>query len=843
VFAGSATSDLHSRPFLMSDRAIRRSIVFCFFASGAAGLVYQVLWTRQLSLIFGVTTYAVATVLATFMGGLALGSFVLGRMVDRSRNPLAWYALLELGIGLYALVVTPLFHSLRVPYVALHGLEGSYATLAALRALLAALVLLPPTTMMGGTFPALTRYWVRASADIGRGAGLLYFVNTSGAIAGCLLTGFIMLEHLGLSGTTKVASVLNISVALVALFLSRSQPEVASPETSASDTALPGRLSRSAVTFALVCAGLSGFVSLAHEVLWSRALLRYLYNSTYAFTTMLATFLLGIAMGSAVYARWLHRVRRPLLLLGALQMLVGVGFLASSIVFPHLPYITDLLAGGTRITSFAQSLSIMVLNAGLTLLLPTILLGASFPLATSLAAKRLSSLGSAVGVVYAINTFGAILGSVGTGFVLIPTLGMRGTLTVLIVLSVAGGGALALAAVQRPAARLTTIACTAALLAVTLWSARDDVFRRTFAPSGRSLVYYREGATDSVAVVEHLGQRVIMYDDRRGTAGTNSFRANYFFGHLPILLHPGVPRRVLHICFGVGNSLSAVAAHDDVEDVDSVELSPHVVEAAPYFWTNSGVIAHPKVRTIIDDGRNYVMASRQTYDVIVLEPPETFTAGVINLYTPEFYRDVLERLAPDGIMMQWIPTGASPIEQERMLFRAFSDVFPHVTVWRQLNSGCLLLIGTRAPLTIDYQRLRARMAEPRVRRDMDLSGVRDADHLLSFLIFDEPGLAAFVRDATPVTDDRTVLDFTIPRYLGSGFGLGSWNVRAQRDGRNPFGEAMLRMNFYVKQRRSALPLLTNLGGEAPQAIGRRIAASAIIRIPLDYVPEAKWRRW
>ena len=825
----------------MSERAVRRALVLCFFASGAAGLVYQVLWTRQLSLIFGVTTYAVATVLATFMGGLALGSWVLGRMVDRRPNALAWYALLELGIGLYALLVTPLFQALAVPYVALHRLDASYATLAGLRALLAALVLLPPTTLMGGTFPALTRYWVHSSAEIGRGTALLYFLNTSGAIVGCLLAGFVMLERLGLQGTTVAAALVNIVVALIALGLSRVRRDVA-PAAPAPEPRPDAGFSRTHAGLVLLCVGLSGFVSLGHEVLWARALLRYLYNSTYAFTTMLGTFLLGIALGSAVYAARLHRARRPLLLLAVLQTLVGLGFLGSSLVFPHLPAITAALGGSAHITSFAQSLWIMALNAALTLLVPTIVLGASFPLATSLAARRLATLGSAVGLVYAVNTLGAILGSLATGFVLIPTIGMRGTLTLLIALSIASGGALALAAARRPAGRLVAGAATAALLAVVVSATRDDIFRRTFAPSGLNLVYYQEGATDTVGVVENIGQRFIMYEDQRGTAGTNSFRVNFFFGHLPVLLHPGTPRRVLHICFGVGNSLSAVAAHDDVEQIDSVELSPHVVGAAPYFWTNNGVISHPKVRTIVDDGRNYVMASRETYDVIALEPPETFTAGVINLYTREFYRHALDRLAPDGIMMQWIPTGEAPLEQERMLFRAFSDVFPHVTAWRQLDSGCMLLIGTRAPLTIDYMRLRARMDAPRVRRDMELSGVRDADHLLSFFVYDEPAFREFVREAEPVTDDRTVLDFTIPRHLGSGFGLGSWNTRARMDGRDPFGEAILRMQWYAQHRRPVTPLLTNLGDEPPAAIVGRIAARAKIPIPADWIPEASWRR-
>ncbi len=830
---------------MTSERFTRPLLLPVFFVSGAAGLVYQVLWTRQLSLLFGVTTYAVATVLATFMGGLGLGSYVLGRWVDRRTNALAWYALLELGIGVYALLVTPLFGALTGPYVTLRQSVSSYATLAVLRALLAALVLLPPTTLMGGTFPALARFWVRATGEIGRGAGLLYFVNTSGAIGGCLLTGFVLLEHLGLRGTTLAAAALSVGSALVAAALARSQPSASptAPDPDAGSAPATAAPRRRVAALVLLSVALSGFVSLAHEVLWARALLRYVYNSTYAFTTMLATFLAGIALGSALYAIWLHRVRRPLLLLGILQAAVGLGFLGSSLVFPELPGIAAALRGVVVVASFTDALWTMVVNASLVLFAPTVFLGASFPLAMSLAAERLATLGSSIGRVYAVNTFGAILGSLATGFVLIPFLGMQGTLSILIALSVAMGGALVAAALPWPSARLAAAAATAVLLASAFWLTRDDVFRRTFLNPGMDLVYYEEGATDTVAVAEKAGQRIIVYEDRRGTAGTMSFRVNYFFGHLPILLHPGAPRRVLHICFGVGNSLSAVAAHDDVERIDSVELSPHVVNAAPYFWTNDGVIDHPKVRTIIDDGRNYVMASLEEYDVIALEPPETFTAGVINLYTREFYEDALARLAPDGVMMQWIPIGEAPVEQEKMLFRAFSDVFPHVTAWRQIDSGCMLLIGTRLPLTIDYQRLQKRMSAPRIRRDMDLIGIRDADHLLSFLVFDEEAFAAFVRDAAPVTDDRTVLDFTIPRSLGSGFGLGSFNTRAEVGGRNPFAEAMTRVQYYWRQRRSVAPLLRNLGGEPRATVAARIAARAGTPIPTERIAEADWHRW
>jgi spermidine synthase len=309
-----------------------------------------------------------------------------------------------------------------------------------------------------------------------------------------------------------------------------------------------------------------------------------------------------------------------------------------------------------------------------------------------------------------------------------------------------------------------------------------------------------------------------------------------------MLIHPGTPRRVLHVCFGVGNSLSAVVRHDELERVDNVELSPHVVEAADYFWTNDDVIHNPKVRTIIDDGRNFIMGTREKYDVIAMEPPETFTAGVINLYTRDFYRDALERLAPDGIMMQWVPAGEAPLEQERMLFRAFADVFPHVTVWKQINSGCMLLIGGRQPLTIDYQRLIARMRQPAVARDLELIGIQDADHLLSFLIFDEAAVADFVRDVEPVTDDRTVLDFSIPRSLGSGFGLGTFNTKANKDGRNAWNEAFERERYYLDHRSSAVGLLRNLGADTPDAIRDRIAQRDTIVLPQKPVSKADWKR-
>jgi len=828
-----------------SPSFVKPLVVAIFFLSGAVGLLYEVLWTRQLALIFGVSTYAVAAVLATYMGGLALGSYWLGRWSDRIRNPLVTYAVLEIGIGLYALIVPTLFTWLRVPYVFLYGLELPAALLVIARVVLAAAVLLPPTTLMGGTFPILTRFWVSRADGVGLGAGLLYFVNTAGAICGCLFAGFYALEHFGVRGTSHLGVAVNMAVGVIALLLAarvRTPEPTAAAKAPRESAASTWHALQAPVWLVLVCVGLSGFTSLAYEVLWTRALLRILYNSTYAFTTMLSTFLAGIAAGSMLYVALLRRIRSETLLLAVLQVLVGLGFVVSAMLFANLQDLSVTIRGTEQVASFSQSVRMMFLNSALILFAPTIFLGATFPLATALCARGMRDLGHAIGRAYAVNTLGAILGSIGCGFVLIPLLGMQGTLTALILLNGASAVVLALAMGGSRVRRVGVGAAMAAMTLVGVALIPSDIFRKTFVRAPETLAYYAEGATDTVGVVEIFGQRFIRYEDMRGTAGTLSLRYNYFFGHFPMLLHPGTPRRVLHICFGVGNSLSAVIRHDELERVDNVELSPHVVEAAPFFWTNNNVIESPKVRTIIDDGRNYIMATRETYDVIALEPPETFTAGVINLYTREFYQDAFERLAPDGIMMQWIPTGEAPLDDERTLFRAFSDVFPHVTVWKQINSGCMLLIGMKQPLTIDYQRLIARMKAPAIARDMELIGIQDADHLLSYLIFDEAGVAEFVRDVEPVTDDHTVLDFTIPRSLGSGFGLGTWNTKAVADGRNPWSEAFARERYYLDHRRPVVPLLRNLGSDSPEAVGLRIAERAKIVLPQGGVVREAFRR-
>ncbi|MFT4572316.1 MAG: spermidine synthase [Hyphomicrobiaceae bacterium] len=815
-------------------------LLLIFFLSGAAGLVYEVLWTRQLVLIFGVTTYAVSAVLATFMGGLALGSYLIGKRADQMTRPLLVYAALELGIGVYALGIGSILEALRPVHVALAQLDLPYSVFSFTRALLGASVLIIPTTLMGATFPVLIRHWAVEQRDVARGTGILYLANTGGAIVGCLLCGFVLIENLGLAGTNYFAAALNVVLAAGAASLGL-RPSVAVAARSIQEREVVP-ISPAVGSLLLACAGLSGFVSLAAEVMWSRALLRYLYNSTYAFTTMLATFLLGITLGSAIYSAFFSQTRRPLWLFAGLQAGAGLGFALALVLFPLLRDLPSSFLGFGVVESFWASLGLMFGRAAIILLPPVICLGALFPLAATLYARSQGTVGQAVSRVYAVNTFGAILGSLGCAFVSIPLIGMWGTAQLVVILCFVGSGAVAVVA-SDTTFKKAAVAATAVFSIFVAWqTAPDDVFRKTFlAHENAKLVFYEEGATDSVGVMHYYGQRTIVYEDLRGTASTGTYGINFFLGHLPMLLHQGTPAHVLHICFGVGNSLAAVAGHDELERVDNVELSPHVVDAGKYFWTNDNVLDHPKVRTIIDDGRNFLMTTAEKYDVIVLEPPETFTAGVINLYTTEFYRDALERLKPGGLMMQWIPTANAPLEDEKRLFRSFSEVFPETTMWWQLTGGTALLVGTREPQVIDYQALRKHMQEPRVARDMKLSRVRDADHFLSFFVLDDEAFDEFVADSEPTTDDMTVLDFSMPRYGGSGFGLGQFNLEARGEKRNPFHFVRERKQLYFSMRRPIVPYLTNLQGESPDAIAARIVEARKVLLKALPISEEDWK--
>jgi spermidine synthase len=747
----------------------RLLVLVCFFLSGVCGLVYEVVWMRRLALTFGITVFATSTVLAAFMAGLALGSWLVARRIDQSPNPVRVYAWLEIGVGAYALAVPAIFGALEPLYVtAANLLEGRFLLFNLVRALLAFAALLLPTTLMGATVPAIGRYLVERGAGVGWNVGLLYALNTFGAVVGCVAAGFWLVPTLGLSRTILSAAATNIAIGvglLAARVGDRSAVTVPPPTPEAAPVS-----SRLVWVAALVFAG-SGFSALAYEVVWTRVLVVYVHNTTYAFSVMLAVFLAGLALGDALLVPIYDRLRRPLVWLGVVQVAIGLSVVIAAAAY--VPLRTERLV----LTSWEGALGLMVWRSGLVLLPGALLFGMTFPLTARVVCREGQRVGRALGLTYAANTVGAIGGSLAGGFLLVPFFGLRGTLVLLSALNI-GLGALCWLAATRGAARIALVATALVLLVVPWRGVPTQMFFQALEPKSQRLIYYREGVTDTTGVWESRtdGHREITYGDLRGTAGTHTETPNRIQGHLAHLLHPN-PRRSLQICFGVGNTLAAAALHPEVEQLDCVELSPHVRETASFFWTNANVLADPRVRLIIDDGRNFLLRNRQLYDVITLEPPDIFTAGVVNLYTEEFYRLAARSLAEDGLICQWLPDGEMSELDIRMLVQAFVRVFPETSVWQEGANGPLLLIGTKVPLRIDPVQLAERMGHTALRSDLARIGMPQPSSFFPWFIAGPAGTRRWLGDVPAVTDDRTVVDFVTPKRLQSGFGFGYFRLQ------------------------------------------------------------------
>ena len=784
-------------------------LLLLFFLSGACGLIYQVVWMRALTLTLSVSVYATTTVLCAFMGGLALGAALAAGVADRLRRPLLAFGLAELGVGLSGLASLGMLFDLGPAYAWLHAnVGGTGPALTIGRFLLACAVLLVPTTLMGTTLPLLSRAAVADESAVGRSTGSLYALNTLGAVAGCLAAGFALIPAWGLSATTSVAAALNLAVGASAAALGlRAAPRASAVPRHADSARRP---TPPAVRAAALGFGVSGLTAMGYEVLWTRALEQFTHNSTYAYTAMLAVFLLGIAGGSAVAATRADHARRPLAAFGALEMGIGASVILGLVVYMQLlhwiPAATQALGG---LHSWGRAVALIFGVATVTLLATTLLFGATFPYVARAVVDSLDVVGRRIGTAYTLNTLGSILGAVAVGFFLVPGVGMRGSFLLLIVTNFALGAVLlGWAGPLRRRVLAATVALSGAAAAFAL--VPPEPLKRIFLERYGNLLMYREQVTDIVMVTQdERGGRLIRYGDGRGTAGTLTVREDRSYAHIAMLAHPD-PRRILNICFGVGNSLSSVAQYP-VERIDQVELSPGVVEAAPYFRaTNRNVLEDPRVNLTIEDGRNFLLASRDRYDVIRLDPPELHTAGVVNLYTLEFFRLARDHLAPGGLFSIWLNIAYTPERETRMILRTIAEVFPHVTVWHSPWIYSWVINASAEPRPPDFARLRRAFSNPRVRADLATIPVSQPFQLLNWFVMADHEVREWAGDVPLVTDDQTRLDFSVPRSIESYFGISnSITDHYLVDQIDPGASVVQRAARYCEHKRPVLPWLAN----------------------------------
>jgi spermidine synthase len=734
-------------------------IALLFFASGLSGLVYQELWLRLLGLVFGVTVYAASAVLAGFMGGLALGSALGGRWADRTGRPLRLYGMAEVLVGVSALATPLLLDVVERAYLAVHPLLPSLpGTVTFVRFALSIAVLLVPTMLMGATFPLVVRASLRGARPLGEDASVLYAANTAGGIAGTLLAGFWMIGGIGIGWSFRLAAAMNVAVGLAAILLSSAREQGQAPEHApvggdADEPATPVRR-RLLVVFAV-----SGFASLALEVVWFRVLVLFLQVTTYAFTVMLAAFLAGIAAGAAVDARLFRKHRDWLLLLVKIEALLALAAVLS-LAFLDVSYDVLRLVGPWLDRPADRRNVLLLLTSFLTLFPATFLMGLAFPIGLRLYVGE-GAAGARTGRFYAWNVCGSILGALAGGFVLLPTLGSRGSVVLLASASLLSAAWLAvgLAEPSRRHGGWWVGACTGAFLlpAVTVRGPFDIALTRRH--PGERLLWREEGSQASVSV-QQLGAARILYLDGKHQADDTGpvVQIHREIGALALAVHPA-PRRVLVIGLGGGVTAGA-AALDPAARLDVVELSPAVVRGADWFRHVNGDLLHrPNVRMHVDDGRNVLLLTKERYDAITADIIQPHHAGAGSLYSVEYFRLAREALADDGVMVQWISLRSDL--HYRLILRTFLSVFPEASLW---GDGSLV-VGSKRPLRLSAEAVERRLGEPGVREALAPLGVTSYETLEGLRIADGPALRAFVGEGPLLTDDRPLVEYylSLPR--------------------------------------------------------------------------------
>lgn len=785
-----------------------------FFISGGVGLAYELLWLRKLALLLGSTADASALLLACFMGGLGLGSFLFGRRAEATRKPLRWYGALELALAGYCAASPLILEAVEglgpLPgraYSPLGGtVVGALAGLAALG---------PPAVLMGGTLPMLLR-----SAELcwvgGRGraaAGWLYGINTLGAVAGTLLCAFWMVESFGVNASLRLGAALQALAAAGALALSLSgEPPAghgaASPESRA---ARPEAVNRRRETVVLLATAATGAASMAYELGWTRLLVLTVGSSVYAFALILAATLAGIGAGGLACG-WRRAKGSPAATLLPLA-LAGAGLSALALLpaFGVLPvaflWLLDLAQANFR--------SMVAAGAALSLaavFIPAFFLGLALPASIEVIRSEGLGAGASSGRVYAASASGSAAGALLAGLALIPLLGTRGALILAAWVNLLCAAWLWKPPRQGRRLRLAGAVAGLALLltiAPPRWDLRvmasgvyryADRFSGTVRREGLGawvalarrdpILFSAEGRHGWVLVRETPeGRRYLSINGKvDASAGPGSDQATELLaGHLPLLLAGRAPRRCLVVGLGSGVSLAAVLAHP-VESVDVVEIEPAVALASRQFEAvNRRALDDPRTRLVVDDARRFLAGSPERYALIASEPSNPWISGVSNLFTEEFYRLVRARLEPGGAFCQWLnPTELSQVEYGSAI-AALLRVFPEATLWKggwalsRYDTGDTLVVAWNGPAAVDLQAAAAAMGRGAVNRDLHPLGLAGPLDLARLFLMGPRGLRRLSEGSRPNTDDKPSLEFGAPRGLFQGHASTTLAIRRFRE--------------------------------------------------------------
>lgn len=791
-------------------RAVTAVACVLFVLSGACGLAYEVVWSKYLGLVLGNSVLVHTAVLGTFMGGMAAGSLWLGRRSGKSTAPLKIYGYLELAIAGYALAFPLLVDAAKELVLQAAGTwpPGSLGLLA-VRIGVAVALLTPPTVLMGATFPYLTAHLERSLGNGIHGANWLYAANCTGAVLGTLVTGFQLIPTWGLSATLFGVAIFNAAVGAVALLAGVRDPREdrvpegtdrtpdafseerseAVPPAQAGSTAEPVHRR---LLFAICLSGATAFI---YELVWTRLFAITLGSSTYSFTLMLAAFITGLAAGSLVAGVSAPVRRDPWRSLAVAELGIGLAIAISLPLYPHLPYwfwqwrwvLRPVPESLPLFYLFQYTLTFLVMAV------PTFLFGLTFPTAIRAAASKSESAtdpGSRAAAIYGWNTIGTLLGVTAAGFLLIPVVGLRGSLMVGAVLNGALGTWLWLGSSSGPGSRVLPLALAGATVGILAlapaWhplSFTYGTFRARKQPpasyakyrervESRTMRFYREDQGTTVAVMEGIDsdlkkpQLSLVVDGKADATSLGDMPTQMLLAHLPLIIKPGA-REVFVVGLGSGVTAGATLRHP-VERVDCAEISQSVADAAEtYGEVNGRPWTDPRFRLTIDDGRTVLAASRRKYDLIISEPTNPWISGVGNLFSEEFFRIAADRLHDDGILAQWFHGYELNDALVATILRTFQTTFPYAWVF-QTCYGDYVVLGSRSPILPSRSAMRARFAEPAVRDDLGKIHITSLVGLFSLQMHHRESVSELAKDGGVNSDDLPQLEYLAPRaqYVG-----------------------------------------------------------------------------
>jgi spermidine synthase len=729
-----------------------RLLFTAIFISGASALIYQLIWVRLLGLVFGVSSFAVATVVAVFLLGLGLGSYFFGRWSERARDPLRIYMYVELGIAATSLIAYVVIEALpvyRYLYEYAYNNLGFYG-LSLARLLLSTLVLLPPVFLIGGTMPLLAKYFLRDSAKLGSSFSKIYYLNTLGACAGAVLTGFVLVRIFGVIGSLMIAVGGNLLVALI-IALSKRGTGVTGSATG----------ERPPYSYMLVFLFLTGFISLGYEMLGVRILSTYGLSTSQAFALILAGFLLGFSVGAWIVARKVDQRKDLESWFSAVSIVTAFSGAAVLLLFRQFDALTILLADAAAMSQMTLGMALAFTAS----FIPAVFMGILFPLGVRIYAHDVDRIGAKAGNTFFSNTLGCVLGSLLTGFVLIPFVGMWNTTLLLINLSLLIAVAFLLRG-RHPARAQWASLAVVAVVANLLVFADSKTFHAELkgpdprmAAEGFDVIYYEEGLSGTVTAVERGDYRGLFVDGQN-VSGTDPvlLADSRMLAHVPLLLAEE-PNSALTVGYGTGTTSGSMLLYDI--DVFAVEIEDKIIEAAPLFsGVNYSSYADADLDIVLDDARNYIDTTDEEFSVIVTDVTNLKYKRNPYLYTREYFEIMRDALTADGVAAAWLPVGGLSFDDLRILIATFDSVFPHTTAWyfTQFPTHFIILVGTPEPTQVNLGELEEKMTM--VDSDLRSLNVDNIYKLASMLLLGENDIDALVDGSSIHTDNRPILEYS-----------------------------------------------------------------------------------